>query len=284
MTRLFFVEGVSGVGKTTTVEALCRELGNLSIPAQCYVEGDPSNPVDLFGCAYLTAEEFAGLLGQYPHEACRILRHSVIAGGYALVRYREVIAGNFIPRLFGPALHDWLREREGFYKPMRPMPIDSYTKVFADCWQRYLASREASEARGPGEPGEPTADIAIFDGCFLYHRINDLTHNYGADDDQIVAHLNALLTAMLPHKPYLFYLSAPDVGERLRSARKARGQDPPTAERIATEVERKRRQLAVLERIPIERQVFDISNGWDSAMSTMLSIVESRRQRCQQSH
>lgn len=265
MINIFFVEGVSGVGKTTAVETLCRELGQMGIPAQYFAEGDPGNPVDLFGCAYLTPGEFAGLLVQHQHEAQKIRENSVVADGYALVRYRDTSADYFQPPLL-----NWLREHEGFYKPKNPMPTDAYTKVFVDCWQRYLESREA------GQNGEADGGISIFDGCFLYHRINDLTHNYGADDYQIVAHLNALLAAMLPHKPYLFYLSAQDVGEKLRAARKARGQDPPTAERIAIEVERKRRHLAVLERLPIEKQIFDISNGWDSAMSAMLSIIKSR--------
>jgi len=179
MTNIFFVEGVSGVGKTTAVETLCRELGKSGIPAQCFIEGDPSNPVDLFGCAYLTPGEFAGILGQYPHDAGKLLGHSTRTDSYALVRYRDMSADYFHPPLL-----DFLREREGFYKPKNPMPLDAYTRVFVDCWKRYLASSEI---------------FAIFDGPFLYHRINDLTRNYGADDDQIVAHLIALLTAMLPH-------------------------------------------------------------------------------------
>ena len=257
MIRLVLIEGVSGVGKSTTAETLCYELRNRGIAAQCYLEGDADNPVDLFGCAYLTTGDFAGVLKQYPHEADMLLQHSSRTADYALVRYRDRGTDYF----HAPLLN-WLKEHEGFYRPAHSMPLNCYTKVFADCWQRYLASRAKVDG------------VAIFDGCFLYHRINDLMNNYGASDDQIVAHLNALLSAMLPYKPYLFYLSAQDVGERLTEARKARAQVPVTAERTAFETNRKQRQQVVLEQIPIEKKVFDISNGWDSAIVEMLRIIE----------
>lgn len=169
----------------------------------------------MFGCAYLTAEDFAGVLKQYPHEADRLLEHSTRTDDYALVRYRDRNTDHFQGQLLA-----WLREHEGFHRPAHPIPLDCYTKVFIDCWRRYLAT------------GAMVEDIAIFDGSFGYHRMNDLMNNYGASDDQIVEHLNALLSVMLPHRPYLFYLSAQDVGQRLTEARKARGEAPATAERI----------------------------------------------------
>lgn len=257
MKRLVFIEGVSGVGKSTIAEVLWNELLNRGISARCYLEGDADSPVDLFGCAYLTPAEFADVLEQYPHEADKLLEHSTKTDDYALVRYRDKHTDHF----HAPLL-EWLKEREGFHRPPNPIPLDCYTKVFVDCWQRYLAS------------GAMVDGIAIFDGCFLYHRMNDLMNNYGASDDQIVEHLNALLSVMLPHRPYLFYLSAQDVGQRLTEARKARGEAPVTPERLAAVTERRQRQQAVMEQLPIEKKVFDISNGWNSAIAEMLRIVE----------
>jgi hypothetical protein len=61
--------------------------------------------------------------------------------------------------------------------------------------------------------------------------------------------------------------------EKLRAARKA-GARSPTAERIAIEVERKRRHWPY-GAAPIEKQIFDISNG-GILQSAMLSIIKSR--------
>jgi hypothetical protein len=256
MKRLFFIEGVSGVGKSTTAGMLCHELRSRGLAARCYLEGDPDNPVDLFGCAYLTVEHFAGVLKQYHNEADKLLKNSIRTDDYALVRYRGRSADHFRGQLL-----DWLRNREGFYRTANPVPPDCYTKVFVDCWRRYLGSEAMDE------------DIAIFDGCLLYHRINDLVSNYDASDQQIIEHLNALLSVIFPHRSYLFYLSAQDVGQRLMEVRKARGDAPVTPERIAVETSRKRRQQAVLEQLPIEKKVFDISDGWDSAIGEMLRII-----------
>lgn len=91
----------------------------------------------------------------------------------------------------------------------------------------------------------------IFDGSFLYHRVNDLIKNYNATDEIIAAHLKALLSAMLPYQPFLFYLLSKDVGELLIQARKSRGQAPATETQIAFKIERKYRQMEILELLPI---------------------------------
>ena len=52
MNHLIFVEGVSGVGKTTTTVLLCDKLKNMGYKAVCYLEGDNNNPLDPFNGKY----------------------------------------------------------------------------------------------------------------------------------------------------------------------------------------------------------------------------------------
>jgi|GEM_PF-6734611 len=40
MNRLIFIEGVSGVGKTTTASLLHNKLWDMGITFDCYLEGD----------------------------------------------------------------------------------------------------------------------------------------------------------------------------------------------------------------------------------------------------
>jgi thymidylate kinase len=54
MRKIVFVEGVSGVGKSTTVVKLCDALIDHGFRAAFHLEGDADNPVDLVNCAYLT--------------------------------------------------------------------------------------------------------------------------------------------------------------------------------------------------------------------------------------
>jgi len=52
MNRLIFIEGVSGVGKTTTASLLHNKLWDMGITFDCYLEGDCENPLDPFGGTY----------------------------------------------------------------------------------------------------------------------------------------------------------------------------------------------------------------------------------------
>jgi len=144
---------------------------------------------------------------------------------------------------------------------VNPINIDKYTQVFIDCWRRFL------------RPDQGNEDFVIFDGSFLFHRANDLIQNYDATDEMIAAHLKALLSAMAPYNPLLLYLSSRDVGARLIQARKGRGQATATDAQIASEVERKSRQMQILELLPIKAHIFDISSSWEKAKNEMMDII-----------
>ena len=54
MTELIFIEGVSGIGKSTMVRMLTEELRAEGYRVQPYVEFDFTNPIDFYCTAYLT--------------------------------------------------------------------------------------------------------------------------------------------------------------------------------------------------------------------------------------
>lgn len=256
MKKLVFVEGVSGVGKSTTAVKLRNVLNDLGFRAVCLLEGEADNPVDFFNCAYLTKTEFSQVLQDYPSDTHVLINNSVQEAKYVLVHY-----GDRNTTYFAPPLLDVLKAHEGFYKPVKPITIEQYTEVFADCWRRFLRQDQGN------------VDFAIFDGSFLFHRANDLIQNYNATDEMIAAYLVALLSAMSPYNPLLFYLSSKDVGERLIQARKSRGQATPTETQIAFELERKKRQIQILELLRIQAHIFDISGGWEKAIDEMIGII-----------
>ncbi len=256
MRQLILIEGVSGVGKSTVAGKLCDDLNHRGYLSVCHLEGDADNPVDLFGCAYLTKEEFSRFLQDFPNDAGLLMKNSIHTADYVLVHYRNRNVSYFVPPLL-----ETLKAREGFYKPAKSITMEQYTKVFADCWRRYV-----SEDHGK--------DYAIFDGSFLYHRANDLINNYNATDEMIADHLESLLLAMLPYQPLLFYLSSENVGERLIKARKSRGQAPATKARIGFEIERKNRQMKILELLTIQAHVLEISDGnWAKTLDEMIEIA-----------
>lgn len=52
MKNLIFIEGVSGVGKSTTTTKLCKKLPESGYTAVCHLEGEIKSPVDLFWVAF----------------------------------------------------------------------------------------------------------------------------------------------------------------------------------------------------------------------------------------
>lgn len=50
--KLIFIEGISGVGKSTTATLLCNKLRAMAHPVACYLEGNPANPLDPFDGTY----------------------------------------------------------------------------------------------------------------------------------------------------------------------------------------------------------------------------------------
>jgi len=52
MTNIIFIEGVSGVGKTTTTTLLYEQCRNKGYNVSCYLEGAPDNPLDPFNGTY----------------------------------------------------------------------------------------------------------------------------------------------------------------------------------------------------------------------------------------
>ena len=52
MNNIIFIEGVSGVGKTTQTSLLSDKLLEMGYNARGYLEGDRNNPLDPFGGTY----------------------------------------------------------------------------------------------------------------------------------------------------------------------------------------------------------------------------------------
>jgi len=255
--QLMFVEGVSGVGKTTMARKLCEKLQGSGFSADCYLEGDFANPIDFYCTAYFTQEEYADLLDNHGELTVDIQSNTIVAGNIRLVRYH-----NRETPLFPEALLDVLRKHEFCWKPSHLVPISEYTRVYKSVWEQF-AKRENKHP-----------DFLIFGGSLLHHPINDMMRNYGASLDQITHHINTLIEAVNRLRPRVIYLSSENVSEQLHKARINRDEAPPTAEQIAFWEERKRMDLAVMQHLSIPCDVFDISQGnWDFAMEDVVECV-----------
>ena len=84
MGKVLFVEGISGVGKTTVARNIAKRLQSGGIRTRCYLEFDVANPIDFYATAYLTREEYAAIQAEYSAKL-----HPIEAGEAVLVRYSD---------------------------------------------------------------------------------------------------------------------------------------------------------------------------------------------------
>jgi len=260
MKNIIFIEGVSGVGKSTTVNKLGEELRQLGFSVDCFVEGDPHSPLDICWAAYLTIPEYEKILNDYPQFAESLLENIIYRDDYILLRYQVERTP-----LYSPELHSELHKREFCYNPTNTAPISKFTEVFTKLWERFAQNANAKN------------DYAIFDASLVGHMTNDLIRCYNATESELVEHMEMLLKIIRHMNPIIFYLSSDNVTERLIEARHSRGQPPPDDGRIEFWNKRKAMDLSVLPKLSIKYEVLNITNDrWDSAISYIVSQITNR--------
>lgn len=256
---LVFVEGVSGVGKSTLVRELAGLLTERGLRARSFIEGDITNPIDLYRAAYLPEEKRRELRDRYPGEAEALDRRAVPAGQAAVVRYFD----RDRPLFSGPLLGE-LMERELCYAPREPVPFEKYAEVYEALWRRFAAGAEEGT-------------VYIFDGSLMHHPINDMIRNYAATPETAADHVRMLLGALDGAVWRVVYLSSQDLPGTLRAARRSRGRREPTETEIGFWERRGEYDRFVLERAVVRYRTLDVSLGWNGVLE---AAVESLRSGC----
>ncbi|ABX42438.1 P-loop NTPase family protein [Lachnoclostridium phytofermentans] len=257
MKNIIFIEGVSGVGKSTTVHKLSDKLRSLGYSVKSHVEGDPTSPLDLCWAAYFTIPEYENLLIVYPTFAEELSKNIIYRDDYILLRYQVECTP-----LYSSELHAKLHKHEFCYNPVNTVPLSKFTEVFTNLWKEFAYN------------GVSENDYVIFDASLVGHITNDLIRNYNASEAELVEHIETLLHIIRSMNPIIFYLSSDNVCERLIKARDSRKQTPPDNGRIEFWEKRKQIDLSVLSQLSVQSQIIDITNeDWDSAISYIASQV-----------
>lgn len=261
MKHLIFIEGVSGVGKSTAVKQLTERLLAEEFQVAAHYEGDADSPLDLCWVAYLTPEEYESVLFQYSKERYLLTAHTLHIGTYCLVRYR-------IDRkpLYSGELDRYMHSKEFCYRAGNMLPLSTFTEVFCDLWRCYLKARRM----------EP--DYEIFDASLVSHMTNDLMRGYHAAPEELAEHLSILLEVIQEKNPIIFYLYTDNVTKRIVEARHSRKQPPLTAKKLQFWEDRMRMDLHVLPKLSASVHYLNISRGdWRQALDVMFQTAVSER-------
>lgn len=250
MAKIIFIEGVSGVGKSTTAQNLTDKLRTMVCNVRCFIEFDATNPIDFYCTAYLTRKEYDTIQAQYDVDM-----NPIPAGNAVLVRYYDKDTP-----LFEGELLSQLKQKEFCYNPTHLVSLCEYTTTYEAIWKNFSTSM--------------ATDYFIFDGSLLHHPINDMMRNYHVSDEQAASHVSTLLNALGDTEWQLFYLYTDDIAAQLTQAHKDRKQKQPTDDKIAFWMARYEKDKYVLQHSVQKYHILNISNnGWDSAVECILSSL-----------
>ena len=79
MPKILFIEGVSGVGKSTLVSRLTERLRGQGYSVKNWVEFDFTNPIDFYCTAVVSSGEYEDLCRRYPASVEALRRYTVAA-------------------------------------------------------------------------------------------------------------------------------------------------------------------------------------------------------------
>lgn len=257
MTQIIFVEGISGVGKSTMVRMLSDKLCEKGYKVKSYLEFDYTNPIDFYCTAYVPKDTYNELCAKYSSCKTVIQRNSIMTSEAVLLRYYD----SDTPLFQEPLLSE-LKEMEFCYNPVRLVPLDEYTAIYKSVWEDFIADIDTE------------IDYYIFDGSLMHHPINDMMKNYNVSFERAACHVDILLGTLKGINWHVFYLYSDNIESQLRCAHTNRKQRTPTEKEIAFWNARYEKDQYVLKKGVLHYHIFNISNnGWNCVREQILSLL-----------
>ena len=184
-----FVEGIQGMGKSTLVNAISREMTEVQV---CR-EGDYS-PIDLAWCTWMTKAEYEAVLEKYSEIRNEIMKYTVEEDEHYIVAYTKI-----------------LTDILGFHKDLENYEIYNGRKTFAE-WKEIVLTR-FKRFRGTGY---------LFECAFFQNIMEDLILFHECSDEEIVDFYRELFDVVDKENFFLFYLYSEKIEEILQVVKKER--------------------------------------------------------------
>lgn len=185
--RLILVEGIPGVGKSTTLSFIRSLLNQMGIPAQFFYEGDTDHPADYEGVACLNLGDYRSLRSRY-HINEDILRENVTRKGESFfISYRKLKKDG------GDSLSEELF-RELSVHDVYFLPLDEYSTLFREKWGEFVSRSRDKDT------------VTVFECSFFQNPLTMLVRHNAGDHyireyyrqlTSVVGKLNPIVILML---------------------------------------------------------------------------------------
>ena len=249
MAKLYIVEGLPCSGKSTTAKHMADRLTAGGRNVKFVDEGSEDHPADFENCAYVTG----GQLAAFPPG----LRERVRTGG------KPRMDGYVVPMgPFGGAAGERLRP----YKIYDALPWETEMPLMLDNWARFAEQAEDTK----------TGTVYVFNCVLLQNPMCETMMRFGFPQEQSLAYISQIVERIGALDPAVVYLKNDEIAPSVRAAAEERpgwldavveyhvngGYGKSVGAQgfdgyIACLEERQRRELAILEQLPVKSLVLD---------------------------
>lgn len=201
--RLILVEGIPGVGKTTTARSIKKHLDEKNIKSKLFLEGNLEHPADYESVAYLDEKEFNDLINKYEINKETIddyinIKNDGYFISYGMMRSNKIYI-----------------ENKGFYKKLMAndvyaLPNEKYVQVIRNKWEDFVSASKKSDY------------VYIFECCFLQNPLTTMMAHHNMSNAFIKEHIRNISEILKPLDPLIIYLDTKDVRKNFNYVKKNR--------------------------------------------------------------
>jgi len=184
-----FVEGIQGMGKSTLVNRISREL-----PEFCICREGDYSPIDLAWCTWMSKDEYEAVLEKYDEIRSEIVKYTVEEDGHFVIAYTKI-----------------LTDILGFHKDLEQYEIYNGRKNFVE-WKEIVFSR-FKRFRDTGY---------LFECAFFQNIMEDLILFHERSDEEIIDFYRDLFDVIDKENFCLFYLYSENIEDILQVVKKER--------------------------------------------------------------